>query len=664
MGYIPLIRSVFLLSALALGLAGCGAAQPEQESAAAEQVEIAAPEPEPAPARKRLAPRLPQLTEAEIDERLQLLLAVDDVELVFGEVIERYMDPQQIPPLLHGGLGFLVHLALGSTLASSCDLHQPMAMAVGGSSAAGDSATLFAIRLVGDPVARLSGAFDLTEVGNGVHLLRPVHRDSLGLLGDRFLCAVADAEGKAPYLVCGFPHVDVPLLAPHVADWVADRTSAPVVALELSSSFLEEVLAKTADRSSPEDANEALGRALALQWFGSLERVVLRGELLANRLAVELALHQRRGDSAIGSLFATSAASDERLPPEFEALPTDTLLALSFTARDGRAVGRLIDLATGAMLESDVGEEREEVAALLEEIEAVATAEKPLRLAYGLDEKRALKRLEKVLKKKKKKIDREQAHAALDGWFAVGISSEVRAWNGLLQRIHDLEQRSRARPNKRGKRGPGSEEPSRTLTKMKLVKVKKKDRLPKGAVYLRIDERPNPEWKPTEPDELPAVASTRHLLSVAGRGTTWLVGAGDRKRAFEIARMLTAGERGVPPGMRQSFRPVGVREASALGFVTPLFFDVVAADADTREELEDAVEDLRENIAQLEGGRTPLPLAVIGEKGAEGQEVLKLSVKLPDRLLRRVFAEATADQDLGGEELQKGFEGGFGPLEK
>jgi hypothetical protein len=186
--------------------------------------------------------------------------------------------------------------------------------------------------------------------------------------------------------------------------------------------------------------------------------------------------------------------------------------------------------------------------------------------------------------------------------------------------------------------------------------------LPKGSVYLRIDEKPNPEWKPELPDERPAVRSTTHLISASGGGTTWLVGAAERKRAVEIARMLTAGEGRVPPAMRQSFRRAGLERPSVLGFMTPLFFEVVAVEDDTREGLAELVETLRRFAAEPTGGRSTLPVAVLNEAGPDGEAVLRLTIELPDSLIERLFEEAGAGEEIPagggfGEGFQDGFEG-------
>ncbi|MBW2278658.1 MAG: hypothetical protein JRF63_14295, partial [Deltaproteobacteria bacterium] len=318
---------IVCLAALALAVTGCGASYPKKTAPEGTK-EIAASDPGAERERKRgrerergpaerLIPELPQMSRAEFEQKITMLVAVDDVDLVTSEMVERYLSEEDIPPMFQGGLELLLHFVLGPSLASACDLSQPAALAIGGDEATGDYRMLVGIRLRRNAGDSLAGAFDLVPLGRDVVLLRPREQEGLGVLGSQFDCVVNTSKERPPYLVCGTPADELGRLAPHVTEWIAKRPRGPVVSLELSSSFLTQVLLDAAgDDPLSEDPSEALGEAMAIQWFESLGKIVLLGELVANGLAVDLALHQPRDGGVIGALFNAGSAEGSAVQPE------------------------------------------------------------------------------------------------------------------------------------------------------------------------------------------------------------------------------------------------------------------------------------------------------------------------------------------------------------
>ena len=58
-------------------------------------------------------------------------------------------------------------------------------------------------------------------------------------------------------------------------------------------------------------------------------------------------------------------------------------------------------------------------------------------------------------------------------------------------------------------------------------------------------------------------------------------------------------------------------------------------------------------------------MAALHETGPQGEAVLRLRIELPDALIRRVFEEATAAEEItGGGGFQEGFQDGFRGIPK
>lgn len=540
------------------------------------------------------------------DGELPLLVSVSNLQRDMGIVFDRVAPQHPMAMMARMGLRAALGSAVGPELAGAVDLSAPMVGALVQSG--DDSAALVAGHILDGSGARLREALGTEPMADDfVKLVGAVGGEADMQLSRDFFCAL----GPEPKVVIVCSDDDAALLASGGALLAALSQVRDDVALQVR--YDQDRVAQAAENSEELDGSLSdLSPLLEhVKFNGELDYGVAELRIVPDGFELSFANLGRLGDDLVSRIVMAEPAGGEALPPMFDG-PADTLSVLTFRGVDlapfREELGELHTVLEGLV-------DDEQARKNLELMRTLPWPGGPFILAHGHDLAAAREAIDKELARKKPQQKRIDAASA--GYLLFGVRAPLSDITAIVRGFETMQAQPSADGSPKKATLKVSAKPSRAL------------KLPKGSLLLEMTFASDD----AEAGEAPGAPEVWQG-AVAGAGEwTWLALSRDQALAAKRAGMMVAGKGELPEDGRTALRPIGVAQASMLGYLTLASGLSLALAGDLKEDPQAALTGLQQALSEPEFSRKPIPVRVVVETAEDKRFRAEAHVKLDTALV-------------------------------
>ena len=274
-----------------------------------------------------------------------------------------------------------------------------------------------------------------------------------------------------------------------------------------------------------EDPAESMGRDFGNKLMGEIQSFSASIDLSGTAVELGVELEYGPRETWFSLMLLGKPDEPEPLPEAFYRVPADADVAAFFQG------GRTEEVTTAGtafwqqaidVMPDYTPAQRDEI---FEKVKGTLLTGDAFMFAHGSDvdaSRRAVDALTRTKRPSSKAI--REGNNTLAGWSLIWFPEPLEVWKQRAETFIELDKiHPAAKAPTRGGATQDDEPPDRENTKLRNAVLPKTIALPPATAYYIIERRPNPDYEPTAPDDLPPfIAQDLHVLLFGGRTGSWL----------------------------------------------------------------------------------------------------------------------------------------------